>query len=115
MRLAVAELHEGKLEARREARAAAATEAGGLHDLLDREWVHRERLLQRLVATARLPPVERARFGVAEVLAQDGGFSGVALVGIAHGRQVSGVRYLVSDHFNDARISGTFSGVTFST
>src|SRR5690606_6121303 len=60
-------LHERPLDARREAGAAAAAQAALLDDVLDLDRVHRERLLQRLVAAARPPPGERARLGVAEV------------------------------------------------
>src|SRR5690606_14717115 len=84
VRLAVAELHERPLEARREAGAAAAAQARVLHDVLDRDRIHREGLLQRLVAAERLPGLELARLGVAEVLGEDRRLSRMTLVRVAH-------------------------------
>ena len=84
VRLAVARLHERPLHARREAGAAAAAQPRFLDDVDDVARRHAERLLQRLVAAALLPAVERDRLAISEVLGEHDRFALVWLVRISH-------------------------------
>src|SRR6187551_2052017 len=70
MRLTVARFHERPLHARRESGAAATAQSGILDDRDDVARRHTERFLERDVAAALLPTVERDGLAISKVLGE---------------------------------------------
>src|SRR5438477_11520561 len=101
MRLAVARLHERPFHTGGKSSAATAAQTRLRDDVHDLGGRHPQRFLQRLVAAALFPAVERARFGIPKVFGEY--------------RRFSWVGQLRKTHYpSSARSSGTLSGVTDS-
>src|SRR5206468_3621294 len=84
VRLAVTRLHERPFDARGEARTAAPAQTRVLHERDDVGGRHAERLLERSIAAALLPPLKCDRVAVPKGLRQDRRLARMRLVRVSH-------------------------------
>src|SRR5207302_278420 len=77
-------LHERPFDAGRETGAASAAQTRGLHDVDDLARLHLERLVERRIAAAFFPAVERVRLLLSEMLGENGCLARMGRVREAH-------------------------------